>query len=269
MQVDRLWTNGRLMTMAEGSPGLGVVERGAIACRDGQIVFAGSQSDLPTDIEAQESADLEGRWVSPGLIDCHTHLVYGGNRAKEVDLTDIQAVKAAGNASDDWDLTRRLCFLKGVEVSLAAVKKRFERLYQGPDGSGGLKRNESLTVSRDRIASWAARYTLGVVTGRPRSDADEFLTRFGVGVFFDVVVTRDDAPMKPDPAPVEKALADLGIETAWMVGDTPDDLAAARLAGVVPIGVIAPGAASGPARLSLSSAARVIDTTEELEEMLP
>ena len=90
MQVDRLWTNGRLMTMAgDGSPGaavLGVVENGAVACRDGRIVFAGPQGDLPSDIDAKDRTDLEGRWVSPGLIDCHTHLVYGGNRAKEFEL---------------------------------------------------------------------------------------------------------------------------------------------------------------------------------------
>ncbi|MEJ8572476.1 imidazolonepropionase [Microbaculum marinum] len=86
MQVDRLWTNGRLMTMAEGAPGLGAVERGAIACRDGRIVFAGPLADLPAGIDAADHIDLDGRWVGPGLIDCHTHLVYGGNRAKEFEL---------------------------------------------------------------------------------------------------------------------------------------------------------------------------------------
>ncbi len=94
MQVDRLWTNGRLMTMADsgaggdnaGSPGLGIVEAGAIAETAGRIVYAGPASGLASDLHATETVDLDGRWVSPGLIDCHTHIVHGGNRAKEFEL---------------------------------------------------------------------------------------------------------------------------------------------------------------------------------------
>lgn len=86
MRVDRLWTNGRLMTMAADRPGLGVVEGGVVAADAGRIVYAGPADDLPVGIDAGERADLEGRWVSPGLIDCHTHLVHGGNRAKEFEL---------------------------------------------------------------------------------------------------------------------------------------------------------------------------------------
>ncbi|MCT8972050.1 imidazolonepropionase [Microbaculum marinisediminis] len=89
MQVDRLWTNGRLMTMvpgAPGAPGLGVVEGGAVAEEAGRIVFAGPMADLPGDLDARDRTDLEGRWVSPGLIDCHTHLVHGGDRAREFEL---------------------------------------------------------------------------------------------------------------------------------------------------------------------------------------
>lgn len=86
MRVDRLWTNGRLMTMAADRPGLGVVEGGVVAADAGRIVYAGPADDLPAGIDAGERTDLEGRWVSPGLIDCHTHLVHGGNRAKEFEL---------------------------------------------------------------------------------------------------------------------------------------------------------------------------------------
>ena len=58
---------------------------------------------------------------------------------------------------------------------------------------------------------------------------------------FGVVVCLEDAPIKPDPAPVRLALERLGVAHAWMIGDTPDDVRAARDAGVVPIGVPAPG----------------------------
>jgi imidazolonepropionase len=79
----RVWHNARLVTMRPDSPGLGMVERGAVAARDGRIAFAGADADLPSGWNDTERIDCEGRWITPGLIDCHTHLVYGGNRAHE------------------------------------------------------------------------------------------------------------------------------------------------------------------------------------------
>ena len=67
-------------------PDLGVIERGVIAARDGRIAFAGSRSDFPSDADAAERIDCDGRWITPGLVDCHTHLVFGGNRAHEFEL---------------------------------------------------------------------------------------------------------------------------------------------------------------------------------------
>ncbi|RWP89556.1 MAG: imidazolonepropionase [Mesorhizobium sp.] len=83
----RLWRNARLATMADGSAGLGVVEHGAVAARDGRIVYAGPESELPPTLAlAAETVDCEGRWITPGLIDCHTHLVHAGNRANEFEM---------------------------------------------------------------------------------------------------------------------------------------------------------------------------------------
>jgi imidazolonepropionase len=83
----RIWRNARLATLAETLPGLGVVERGAVAARDGRIVYAGSEAELPEDARrGAETVDCEGRWITPGLIDCHTHLVFAGNRANEFEM---------------------------------------------------------------------------------------------------------------------------------------------------------------------------------------
>jgi imidazolonepropionase len=86
MRCDRIWRDVRLATMAPGQPGLGLIERGLLASRDGRIVFAGAAHDAPTGIDAPDIIAGEGRWVTPGLIDCHTHLVYGGDRAHEFEL---------------------------------------------------------------------------------------------------------------------------------------------------------------------------------------
>ncbi|OYU48839.1 MAG: imidazolonepropionase [Rhizobiales bacterium PAR1] len=86
MPFDRLWRNARIATMAERQPGLGVIEQGALASRGGRIIYVGPEADLPVGPIAKETIDCEGRWITPGLVDCHTHLVYGGNRAKEFEL---------------------------------------------------------------------------------------------------------------------------------------------------------------------------------------
>jgi imidazolonepropionase len=85
-RFDRIWHNARLATVREDWPGLGVIESGVIAARDGRIAFAGADSDLPADADASDRIDCEGRWITPGLVDCHTHLVFGGDRAHEFEL---------------------------------------------------------------------------------------------------------------------------------------------------------------------------------------
>ncbi|RWM69787.1 MULTISPECIES: imidazolonepropionase [Mesorhizobium] len=83
----RLWRNARLATMAESAAALGIVEDGAIAARDGLIIYAGPEADMPAALgQAAEIIDCEGRWITPGLIDCHTHLVHAGNRANEFEM---------------------------------------------------------------------------------------------------------------------------------------------------------------------------------------
>ena len=86
MTVDRVWHRCRLATLSPTLPGLGLVEDGLIAADAGKIVYAGAAREAPTGLDARESIDCEGRWITPGLIDCHTHLVYGGDRAEEFEL---------------------------------------------------------------------------------------------------------------------------------------------------------------------------------------
>jgi imidazolonepropionase len=120
MRFDKIWLDARLATLAPGQPGLGVVERGAVAAKDGRIAFAGPAADLPTGWDARHRVALDGRWVMPGLVDCHTHLVYAGERAHEFELRlagasyediaragggIVSTVKATRAASED-DLVR-------------------------------------------------------------------------------------------------------------------------------------------------------------------
>ncbi len=114
--ADHVWHNCRLATLAAGQPGLGITEDGLVAEKNGVIIYAGPKRDVPTRLTSARWIDCEGRWITPGLIDCHTHLVYGGNRAEEFELRlagasyeeiarrgggIVSTVKATRQASED------------------------------------------------------------------------------------------------------------------------------------------------------------------------
>ena len=82
MYCDTVWQNARLLTMI---PGAAPIADGVIAAAGGRIVYAGSAADAPA-FETTESVDCMGRWITPALIDAHTHLVHAGNRAREFEL---------------------------------------------------------------------------------------------------------------------------------------------------------------------------------------
>src|SRR5579872_6562759 len=75
-----LWRNGRLAICDEAMTS---IQRGALLTRSGRIEWVGEEARLPEFRTPAEVRDLEGAWVTPGLIDCHTHLVFAGTRASE------------------------------------------------------------------------------------------------------------------------------------------------------------------------------------------
>src|ERR1019366_7237807 len=118
----RLWRQARLMTMVP--PGLGLVEDGIVACADGKILYAGPRGDAP-DFDG-EVVDCEGRWISPGLIDSHTHLVYGGNRAAACEprlsgLTYAQIARTGRGIRATIEATRQAPLEELVTPALARL----------------------------------------------------------------------------------------------------------------------------------------------------
>ena len=82
---DLLLTHANLATFAGDAP-FGLIEDGALACADGCIAWLGTMRELPPGATAAHMEDLGGALLTPGLVDCHTHLVFGGHRAHEFDL---------------------------------------------------------------------------------------------------------------------------------------------------------------------------------------
>ena len=111
------------------------------------------------------------------------------------------------------------------------------------------------------VAALAANHALGVVTTCPRRLAESVLDRHDLLPHVDVVVGSEDGPCKPDPFPVRHALQQLGRDRAWMLGDNPSDVAAARGGQAVPFAVTPRGAGAGlhVERLRGAGALRLVD----------
>ena len=143
---DALWINGNLATMAPAvDEPYGAMKAAAIGVAEGRIAYAGRMSDLPDRPSALAGRvhDLGGNWVTPGLIDCHTHIVYGGNRAREFELRlegatyeeiaraggGIRSTVAATRADDEQSLmdqaARRLREMFAEGVTTVEIKSGY------------------------------------------------------------------------------------------------------------------------------------------------
>lgn len=222
-------------------------------------------------------ADVSESYRATIIATCETYGV-------SVTLEDIAEIKGEGDANNDWVVSQRLLSRRGVEAPLDEVTRRFELIYQGPKlesttlestehhtTRSGLYLREQMIPTLEQMTALCERLPAAIVTGRPRRDAEMFLGRFGLTHLFSAVVTMEDARLKPDPEPVQLALSQLGVERAWMIGDTVDDIRAARGAAVVPLGVLAPAEPSPDLardQLLSAGAARVLTQLDDLLELL-
>jgi imidazolonepropionase len=159
-ELDTVWLNARLATLAPERPGLGTVDKGAIASRGCRIAFAGLQDELPRAWvgRAQKIVDCEGRWITPGLIDCHTHLVYGSDRAAEFELrlagaTYEEIAKAGGGILSTVRATRAATEEDLVQSAL----KRLDALIAEGVTTVEIKSGYGLETEAERKSLRAAR----------------------------------------------------------------------------------------------------------------
>lgn len=128
--ADRLFTGGPVATLDEAvsAAPYGLIERGAVRVEGGQITWVGSEGDAPA-VPASERVDLRGRLLTPGLIDCHTHLVYGGNRAREFEMRlQGESYEAIARAGGGIVSTVRATREADEATLFDAAAKRLDRL---------------------------------------------------------------------------------------------------------------------------------------------
>ena len=189
MRFDKIWRDARIATLSPQREGLGEIA-GAVAAKDGRIAFVGAERELPTLWEAGETVRLDGRWITPGLIDCHTHLVYAGDRAHEFELRlagasyeeiaragggIVSTVKATRAASED-ELVAQAC-----RGSMPDRRRRHhDRDQVGLRARPATpRRKHAARRARDSAASatstWSRRFSARMPCRPRRRDKDAFI----------------------------------------------------------------------------------------------
>ncbi|WP_104665266.1 imidazolonepropionase [Ensifer adhaerens] len=158
-QASGIWRNVRLVTLGETVDGLGLLEDAAVGVVDGRIAYAGPERDLPAELaRGLETTDCQGRVMTPALIDCHTHLVHGGNRAREFQMrlegaTYEEIARAGGGIVSSVKATNALTVDQLVEGALP----RLETLLSEGVSTVEIKSGYGLNVTAELNMLRAAR----------------------------------------------------------------------------------------------------------------
>jgi imidazolonepropionase len=125
---DSIWINAHLATLREGK--YGIIRRGALAVKEGRIAWVDARADLPGEPAqlAREVHDCEGRWITPGLIDCHSHLVYAGSGAREFELrlqgaSDEDIARAGGGMVSTVRETRDVSEMELIKSASTRLRR--------------------------------------------------------------------------------------------------------------------------------------------------
>ena len=146
----RVFTHCKAATLVAGATGYGLVEDAAIAVQEGRISWVGDASDLPQDYADWEKVELEGALVTPALVDCHTHLVFGGDRSREFALrlqgaSYEEIAKAGGGIRSTVSATRQAT----DEDLLASALRRVDDLLADGVAVIEVKSGYGLTIEQE------------------------------------------------------------------------------------------------------------------------
>jgi imidazolonepropionase len=220
---DTLLTDVHVATMQPDGAPYGAIPDAAIALRDGGIAWVGPQAALPAG-SAKEARSLDGRWATPALVDCHTHLVFGGNRAAEHEqrlegasyeeiaragggiLSTVRATRSASDHELEAQSARRLLALKKDGVGTIEIKSGY-----GLDLETELRMLRTARALGERFGVTVRTSFLGAHTVPPefRGRADAYIEHL-----CDVIL----------PAAVERNLVDAVDAFCEGIAFTPEQL---------------------------------------------
>src|SRR3989338_394126 len=170
---------------------------------------------------------------------------------RELTSDQIQEYKNRPGMNNDWDCTESILQEGGINVPKEKIINVFQSFYLGeynPEEKyflrkndynyNGLIKNEIWLIDISVLKKLSKKYKLGIVTGRPKKEALFALNKAGAANYFASIITNDNIPQgkgKPDPYTLKLCLKQLNAEKGYYFGDTPDDMKAAKAAGIIPI----------------------------------
>ncbi|MBI1186491.1 MAG: imidazolonepropionase [Alphaproteobacteria bacterium] len=157
---DTLWLDANVATMIAGGAPYGAIRNGGVAVKEGAIAWVGPREDLQGDpgALAAEVRYVDGQWITPGLIDCHTHLVFAGNRAREFEMrlngaSYEEIARAGGGILSTVKATRGA----SVEALIDASAPRLKALMRQGVTTVEIKSGYGLDLETERRMLRAAR----------------------------------------------------------------------------------------------------------------
>jgi len=152
-----------------------------------------------------------------------------------ISFEEIQKYKDKGGLNNDWDLTESIIKDNGKSIDKKKIIKKFQSYYDS------LIKNEKWLLDKIILQLLSKRYTLAILTGRPRKEAYSVLKKNKITDYFDIIVTMEDiAKQKPFPDGLLKILNQYPNSDAYYFGDSIDDMKAAISANIKSIGVLPP-----------------------------
>lgn len=168
---------------------------------------------------------------------------------RKIGPNTIQRYKNYGGFNDDWKLTHAIITDTAMEVPLSRVVEEFQRRYRGDNWDGFIAEEQPLIAETTLQALCTGNRVMGIVTGRPEEEAKWTLDHLGWKTYFPLVVGKEKQGnrTKPDPFPLNHSLSMLAAagrsiqpdETVY-IGDSVDDMEAARAANMWAVGVVPP-----------------------------
>lgn len=202
------------------------------------------------------------------LVDCYNHFT-GKTITYEKDVIPI---KQSGGYNNDWDILALLFKRGGYAVEYKAIQDFYKQNYCNDKYEGYINIEEPI-LDRDYVKGLAEDYNLTIFTGRYEYEAHYTLKRFGIEKYFSMVIGADSVGedhQKPDPKGANIIKSSVTSDRIYYMGDTVDDMHAAKSAGVIGVGCLPPQDKSQTLkdRLKAEGAYAVLNSTVELKDFL-
>jgi len=146
---------------------------------------------------------------------------------RNVQMSEVDEIKNKIGMNNDWDVTYAL--INNATVAYESVKAYFQKIYLG-----GLIDNEKLLISKQKLQLLKSKYkNLGIATGRPKSEAEYVIKNNKLEKIFDCIIALEDVTnSKPSPDSLQAVIKKLDLKQTVYIGDSPNDVIAAKSAGI-------------------------------------